>query len=41
MDFDTYILNEIQESDAEIFDIPELRDEEFDMNEYINGNYDY
>jgi hypothetical protein len=29
--------------DGEIFDmeIPELKQEKFDFNEYINGNYDY
>jgi len=36
---------EIQDSPGEIFDIPELRelDEEnkFNLNDYINGNYDY
>jgi len=41
MDFDTDILNEIEDSNGEIFDIPEFRDDEFDMNEYLNGNYDY
>jgi hypothetical protein len=37
--------SEIQDAPGEIFDIPELRelDEEnkFDLNGYINGNYDY
>ena len=35
---------EIQDAPGEIFDIPELRDlddEKFDVNDYINGNYDY
>ncbi len=35
---------EIQDAPGEIFDldIPELRDEEkFDVNEYLNANYDY
>jgi len=35
---------EIQDMPGEIFDldIPELRDtEKFDMNEYLNANYDY
>lgn len=42
MDFDTDILSEIQDSSGEIFDIPELRDDEdFNLNEYINGNIDY
>ena len=35
--------SEIQETPGEIFDldIPELRDEKFDVNEYLNANYDY
>jgi hypothetical protein len=36
--------SEIQDAPGEIFDIPELRDleeEKFDVNAYINGNYDY
>jgi hypothetical protein len=35
---------EIQDAPGEIFDIPELRDlddEKFNVNDYINGNYDY
>jgi hypothetical protein len=36
---------EIQDTPGEIFDIPELRDLEeenkFNLNDYINGNYDY
>ena len=32
---------EIQDSPGEIFDIPELQDEKFDVNEYLNSNYDY
>ena len=33
---------EIQDAPGEIFDIPELRDEEdFNLNEYLNANYDY
>jgi len=35
--------SEIQDSQGEIFDldIPELKDEKFDVNEYLNSNYDY
>ena len=36
--------SEIQDMPGEIFDIPELRDlddEKFNVNDYINGNYDY
>ena len=34
---------EIQDMPGEIFDldIPELKDEKFDVNEYLNSNYDY
>jgi len=32
---------EIQDTPGEIFDIPELQDEKFDVNEYLNANYDY
>jgi hypothetical protein len=38
------LFSEIQDSPGEIFDIPELRDlddEKFDVNEYLNSNYDY
>jgi len=35
--------SEIQDAPGEIFDldIPELKDEKFDVNEYLNSNYDY
>ena len=33
--------SEIQDAPGEIFDIPELNDEDFNLNEYINGNIDY
>ena len=35
--------SEIQDSQGEIFDldIPELKDEKFDVNEYLKGNIDY
>ena len=35
--------SEIQDMPGEIFDmdIPELKDEKFDVNEYLNGNIDY
>ena len=38
------LFSEIQDSPGEIFDIPELRDldeDKFDVNEYLNSNYDY
>ena len=45
MDFDTIdtdIWNEIQDAPGEIFDvIPELRQEKFDFDAYINAEYDY
>jgi len=45
MDFDTFdtdIFQEINDMEGEIFDIPEMQDsEKFDLNGYINGNYDY
>jgi hypothetical protein len=35
--------SEIQDMPGEIFDldISELKDEKFDVNEYLNANYDY
>ena len=36
--------SEIQDAPGEIFDIPELSDDEenkFNLNEYLNGNIDY
>jgi hypothetical protein len=34
--------SEIADAPGEIFDLPELRDEkDFDLNEYLNSNYDY
>ena len=35
--------SEIQDAPGEIFDfdIPELENEKFDVNEYLNANYDY
>ena len=42
MDFDTDFWSEIEDSNCEIFDIPELReDEDFNLNDYFNGNIDY
>lgn len=41
MDFDTDIWSEIEDSNAEIFDIPELSDDEFDFNTYIAADYDF
>jgi hypothetical protein len=34
--------SEIVDAPGEIFDLPELWDEkDFDLNEYLNANYDY
>ena len=44
MDFDTIdtdIWTEIQDAPGEIFDLPELRDEKFDFDAYINADYDF
>ena len=42
MDFDTDIFQEINDMPAEIYDIPEMQDEDkFDVEGYINGNTDY
>ena len=40
--FDTDIFAEINDMPGEIFDIPEMQDsDKFDVEGYINGNYDY
>jgi len=44
MDFDTFdtdLFAEINDMPAEIFDIPEMQDEQFDVEGYIKGNTDY
>ena len=45
MEFDTIdtdIWIEIQDAPGEIFDIPEISDaEDFDLNGYLNSDYDY
>ena len=40
MDFDTDFWSEIQDAPGEIFDIPELRDDEEEQswNEFVNSN---
>lgn len=39
------LLTEIQDTPGEIFDIPEMQDlyneKKFDLEEYLNSNYDY
>jgi len=39
--FDTDLFAEINDMPAEIFDIPEMQDEQFDVEGYIKGNTDY
>ena len=44
MDFDTFdtdIWSEIQDAPGEIFDIPEMSDERFNVEEHINGNTEF
>ena len=41
MEFDTDLFAEINDMPAEIFDIPEMQDDRFDVEAYINGNTDY
>ena len=41
MDFDTDLWSEIADAPGEIFDIPEMQDEDFNeqsWNEFVNGN---
>jgi hypothetical protein len=40
---DIELWSEIQDAPGEIFDldIPELKEDEFNLNEYLNGDYDY
>jgi len=33
--------SEIQDAPGEIFDIPEMNDEDFNLNEYLAADYDY
>ena len=40
-DYMETMLQEIMDLPAEIYDIPEMREEEFDVEGYINGNTDY
>lgn len=39
--FDTDIWSEIQDAPGEIFDIPEMSDERFNVEEHINGNTEF
>ena len=41
-DYEDTILQELMDSPAELFDIPELQQEDkFDVESYINGETDY
>ena len=39
--FDTDIFSEINDAPGEIYDIPEMQDQKFNVEEYINGDTDY
>lgn len=39
--FDTDIFSEINDAPGEIFDIPEMQDEKFDVEKFIEGDIDF
>ena len=39
--FDTDIFSEINDAPGEIFDIPEMQDEKFDVEKFIAGDIDF
>ena len=42
MDYEDTILQELMDAPGELFDLPELQDQEkFDVEGYINGDTDY
>lgn len=41
MDFDTDIWSEIEDSNAEIFEVDESSDEEFNFNKLLHSNIDF
>ena len=41
MNHEDLILRDLMETSDEIYDIPEMQDDKFDVEEYINSNYDY
>tara|TARA_R100001460_G_C3459082_1_gene165723 strand:+ start:366 stop:491 length:126 start_codon:yes stop_codon:yes gene_type:complete len=41
MNQEDLILRDLMESSDEIYDIPEMQDERFDVDEYLKGDYDY
>tara|TARA_B100000900_G_C20092485_1_gene518614 strand:+ start:330 stop:455 length:126 start_codon:yes stop_codon:yes gene_type:complete len=41
MNHEDLILRDLMESSDEIYDIPEMQDDRFDVDEYLKGDYDY
>ena len=41
MNHEDLILRDLMETSDEIYDIPEMKDDKFDVEKYINSNYDY
>ena len=41
MDYEDIILQELIDLPGEIFDIPEMQDQEFDVEAYLNSDIDY
>jgi len=41
MNNEDLILRDLMESSDEIYDIPEMQDDRFDVDEYLKGDYDY
>ena len=41
MNQEDLILRDLMESSDEIYDIPEMQDDRFDVDEYLKGDYDY
>lgn len=40
-DYEDNILQDIMDSPAELYDIPELQDTKFDVEDYLKGEIDY
>ena len=40
-DYEDNILQDIMDSPAELYDIPELQDIKFDVEDYLKGEIDY
>ena len=41
MNHEDLILRDLMETSDEIYDIPEMQDDKFDVEEYINSDYDF